>query len=263
MKRDQSSVERRRSQILKKIREQTEVNVEDLAKEFDLSCMTVRRDLQYLEDRNLVKRFYGGATVNPEYRCASAEEELALYRRQLGRYAATKVTNGETLFINGSMAALGILDYVTAHNIHVVTNNGMAVTKKLSNKTISVSLTGGELRDHVMTGEAVMRFLLNCTADKTFLGCAGVTPSGEFCYNIPTEIGINETMIARTTKELYILADHTKLNDPEMGLAKYGSCTYDRQVTLITDEKADPETVASLQALGIEVHLVSLNDVNF
>ena len=70
-----------------------------------------------------------------------------------------------------------ILDYVTAHNIHVVTNNGMAVTKKLSNKTISVSLTGGELRDHVMTGEAVMRFLLNCTADKTFLGCAGVTPA--------------------------------------------------------------------------------------
>ena len=86
---------------------------------------------------------------------------------------------------------------------------------------------------------------------------------GEFCYNIPTEIGINETMIARTTKELYILADHTKLNDPEASVAKYGSCTYDRQVTLITDEKADPETVASLQALGIEVHLVSLNDVNF
>ena len=116
MKRDQSSVEHRRSQILKKIREEEEVKVEDLAQEFGLSCMTVRRDLQYLEDRNLVTRFYGGATVNPEYRCASAEEELALYRRQLSRYAATKVLNGETLFINGSMAALGILDYITAHN---------------------------------------------------------------------------------------------------------------------------------------------------
>jgi len=262
MKRDQSSVERRRSQILKKIREEEEVKVEELAQEFGLSCMTVRRDLQYLEDRNLVTRFYGGATVNPEYRCASAEEELALYRRQLSRYAATKVLNGETLFINGSMAALGILDYITAHNVHVITNNGNAVNKK-HHKGVSVTLTGGELRDHVMVGESVMRFLLNSTADRTFLGCAGVTPNGEFCYNIPTEIGINETMIARTTKELYILADHTKLNNPENLLAKYGSCTYDRQVMLITDEKADPKTVASLRSLGIEVHQVSLNDVNF
>lgn len=262
MKRDQSSVEHRRSQILRKIREEEEVRVEDLAQEFGLSCMTVRRDLQYLEDRNLVTRFYGGATVNPEYRCVSAEEELALYRRQLSRYAATRVLNGETLFINGSMVALGVLDYITAHNVHVITNNGMAVTKK-HHKGVTVTLTGGELREHVMTGETVMRYLLNCTADKTLIGCAGVTPNGEFCYNIPTEIGINETMIARTTKELYILADHTKLNDPEANVAKYGSCTYDRQVTLITDEKADPNTVESLRRHGIEVHQVSLNDVNF
>ena len=255
-------MEHRRSLILKKIREEEEVNVEELAHEFGLSCMTVRRDLQYLEDRNLVTRFYGGATVNPEYRCASAEEELALYRRQISRYAATKVLNGETLFLNGSTTALGLLDYITAHNVHIITNNGMAVTKK-PHKGVSVTLTGGELREHVMVGESVMRFLLNNTADKTFLGCAGVTPNGEFCYNIPTEIGINETMIARTTKELYILADHTKLNNPDILLAKYGSCTYDRQVTLITDEKADPKSVDSLRKLGIEVHQVSLNDVNF
>lgn len=262
MKRDQSSVDRRRSQILKQIRENEEVKVEDLAKEFGLSCMTVRRDLQFLEDRNLITRFYGGATVNPEYRCASAEEELALYRRQLGRFAATKVHSGETVFINGSMAALGLVDYISAHNVHVITNNGNVVTKKC-HKGVSVTLTGGELRDHVLVGESVMRFLLNCTADKTFLGCAGVTPNGEFCYNIPTEIGINETMIARTTKELYILADHTKLSNHEANIAKYGSCTYDRQVTLITDEKADPAVVESLRKLGIEVYQVGLNDVNF
>ena len=262
MKRDQSSVERRRSQILKKIREQEEVKVEDLASEFNLSTMTVRRDLQYLEDRNLVTRFYGGAMVNPEYRCVSAEEELTLYRRQLGRYAATKVHSGETIFINGSMSALGLVESLTAHNVHVITNNCNAVNKKHP-KDVLITLTGGDLRGHVMVGESVMRSLLNSIADKTFLGCAGVTSNGEFCYNIPMEIGINETMIARTTKELYILADHTKLANPDANITKYGSCTYDRQVTLITDEKADPKTVESLRKLGIEVHLVGLNDVNF
>jgi len=64
MKRDRSSVEKRRTQILKLIREKEEVKVEDLAKQFGLSLMTVRRDLQFLEDKHLVKRFYGGATIN-------------------------------------------------------------------------------------------------------------------------------------------------------------------------------------------------------
>lgn len=262
MKRDQSSVDRRRSEILKLIREQEEVKVEDLAKQFGMSAMSVRRDLQYLEDRNLITRFYGGATVNPDYRSVSPAEELALYRKLLGRYAATKVGNGETIFINGSSAALGLIDHVTAHNVHVITNNGMAVTKKRT-KGMTITLTGGELREHVMVGDSVLRWLLNETADKTFLGCAGVTPNGEFCYNIPMEIGINETMIARTTKELYILADHTKLENAADNTARYGSCTYDRQVTLITDEKANPATVESLRKLGIEVYQVGLNDVNF
>lgn len=262
MKRDHTSVEHRRSQILKMIREQEEVRVEDLAREFGMSAMSVRRDLQYLEDRNLITRFYGGATINSDQRCISAEEELALYRKLLGRYAASKVSSGETIFINGSMCALGLLDYLNVHNVHVITNNGLAAARKIP-KGVSVSLTGGELRDHVMVGDTVMRSLLNATADKTFLGCAGVTPDGEFCYNIPTEIGINEAMIARTTKELYILADHTKMQSAKDNRARYGSCTYDRQVTLITDEKTDPDTVERLRRLGIEVCLVGLNDVNF
>lgn len=262
MKRDQSSVEQRRSQILRLIREQESVKVEDLVEQFQISAMSVRRDLQFLEDRKLITRFYGGAAVNPDYRSVSPEEELDLYRRLLGRYAASKIHDGETIYINGSMSALNMLDYITAKNIHVITNNAMVVTKK-SPGSVSVTLTGGDLREHVLVGDSVLRSLLNTKADKAFLGCAGVTHNGEFCYNIPMEIGINETMIARTTKELYILADHTKLEIPINNTSRYGSCTYDRLITLITDEKACPETVATLRKLGFQVHQVGLNDVNF
>lgn len=129
MKRDHILVENRRSQILKKIREQESVKVDTLAEEFGLSTMTVRRDLQYLEDRNLIRRFYGGAEINSTYQCMTPEEELALYRRLLGRYAATKVYTGDTIFINGSQSALGLLDYMTAQDVHVITNNGKVIEK--------------------------------------------------------------------------------------------------------------------------------------
>jgi DeoR/GlpR family transcriptional regulator of sugar metabolism len=193
---------------------------------------------------------------------AKAEGTYENYRKRLSRYAASKVEAGDTIFVNGSTCALGLLDHLDVQNVHVITNNGLASTKKCP-KGVTITLTGGELREHVMVGDSVMRRLLNETADKTFIGCAGITANGEFSYNIPMEIGINETMIARTTKELYILADHTKLENTTDNTARYGSCIYDRQVTLITDEKANPATVESLRKLGIEVYQVGLNDVNF
>lgn len=261
MKRAYASVEHRRTQILKLIREKDSVKVEDLAEIFKMSTMSVRRDLQYLEDRNLITRFHGGAQANPAYQYRTPEEELALYRKLLGRYAATKVNAGDTIFINGSTCALGLLDYLNVPNVHVITNNGYAAVKDCP-KGVTITLTGGELRQHIMVGDSVMRRLLNETADKTFIGCAGVTADGAFTYNIPMEIGINEAMISRTTKELYILADHTKLENAELRRAQYGSCTYDRQVTLITDEKADPHTVESLRKKGMEVYQVGLDDIN-
>lgn len=261
MKRDYESVERRRSQILKMIREQDSVKVEELAEIFQMSSMSVRRDLQYLEDRNLITRFYGGAKANAVFQCKTAEEELILYRKLLGRYAATKVESGDTIFINGSSCALGLLDYLTATNVHVITNNGQAAMKKCP-KGVTITLTGGELREHIMVGDSVMRRLLNQTAHKTFIGCAGVTADGAFTYNIPMEIGINEAMISRTTKEIYILADHTKLENAELLRSQYGSCTYEHKVILITDEKADSRTVESLRKKGMEVFQVGIDDVN-
>ena len=165
MKRDYESVERRRSQILKLIREQESVKVEDLAELFHMSTMSVRRDLQYLEDRNLVTRFYGGARANAAFRYKTPEEELAMYRKLLSRYAATKVDAGDTIFINGSSSALGLLDYLTVHDVHVITNNGFAAVKTYP-KSVTITLTGGELREHIMVGDSVMRRLLNETASQ-------------------------------------------------------------------------------------------------
>ena len=124
-----------------------------------------------------------------------------------------------------------------------------------------MTLTGGELRDHVMVGDYVMRNLLNMTANKTFIGCAAISSQGEFCYNIPMEIGINEAMISRTTQGLYILADHTKLQKTGFTEHRYGSCTYEGPWTLITDEKADPDIVAELRNMGKQVYVVGIDDI--
>ena len=260
MKRPRSSVDERRLEILKKIQAQDEIKVEQLAEEFGLSLMTVRRDLQFLESRQLITRFYGGATAKLTSRPLTEAEEIQMYRQRIAQFATRFISSGDTLFINGSKTALDALRYLQVSGVHVITNNGAAIGMKYP-PGVTVTLTGGEPRDHVMVGDYVMRNLLNMTANKTFIGCAAITAQGEFCYNIPMEIGINEAMISRTTQGLYILADHTKLQKTASTENRYGSCIYEGHWTLITDEKVDPEIVAELRAMGKHVYVVGIDDI--
>ena len=123
-------------------------------------------------------------------------------------------------------------------------------------ENVSLRLTGGEVRNHVMVGEYVMRNLLVLQADRTMMGCAAVYDDGEFRYDIPTEIGINELLLSRTTKSVYILADHTKLQKREEKRRAYGSVSYDSPVILITDDHADGEILERLEKNGTKVLIV-------
>ena len=109
-----------------------------------------------------------------------------------------------------------------------------------------------------MIGEYVVRNLLSVSADKVFLGCAAVYEDGEFRYDIPTEIGINEAMIGRSSGDLYILADHTKIIRRNEIERTYGSCIYDRPVIFVTDEKANAAIVDKLRKSGMKIIQVPL-----
>lgn len=256
MKRDRRSVDSRRARMLKMIQERQTIKVEELAEAFQVSLMTVRRDLQALEDSGRVGRFYGGASVDPEAVPSAGPDDVALCRRMIARYAASLVMNGDSLFINGSSTALGLLDYVEDKTVHVFTNNGMAVGNTYP-KGVEVTLSGGVLRgsSHIMTGDCTMRNLLMMQADKAFLGCSGISPDGEILCGIPTELGINETMISHAY-EYFILADFTKVGKA----GTYASFSLEKPGVVITDENALPSVIEHLRGIGMTVIQVTKKD---
>lgn len=258
MRNDRKSINERHQNILTMVREKGEATVEMIAREFGISEMTVRRDLQTLSEKNLLCRIHGGAvSLANVQRTADEKTEISVCRSCISAYASRFLADGDTLFINGSLTALDMLDYVKDKQLIVYTNNGNVVGKHYA-KGIRIRLTGGELRGHVMVGDYVMKNLLELKADKTFIGCAAVYDDGEFRYDIPTEIGINEAMIART-KQLYILADHSKLQRRSSQNQTYGSIAYEFPYTLVTDELANQEHVDTLRSLGIHVIMVPLD----
>lgn len=258
MKNNQQAVQSRRQQILQMVRDAGEISVTDIAQAHNISEMTVRRDLQYLEEQNLIWRTHGGAnSIDRTREINLYGEDIALCRDRISEYAARFVNDGDKLFINGSRTALNLLRHLGKKNVFVYTNNGWSIGQHYP-EGVTLCLTGGELRDHVMVGEYVMRYLLSIEVDKIFIGCAAVYDDGEFRYDIPTEIGINESLISRTGNKIYVLADHSKLLKRSGNSNSYGSSTYDRKITLITDEKADETSLENLRENGLEVIAVPI-----
>ena len=256
MKNSKANVEARQKNILQYVRKAGEVNSYDLVDEFTISIMTVRRDLEELEQKHLLKRTHGGAcTLDYVKGSKSLSKNIRICRDLISRYASSLIKDNDRIFINGSRTALKMLEYVGNKNVTVYTNNGLAFGRKFP-ENVSIHMTGGELRNHILVGDATMRNILDVTANKTFIGCWAVYDDGAFLYNIPNEIGINEAMISRTTEDLYILADHSKLQRQDNLESSYGSCIYDRKVTLITDNQADTEIIEKLRASGIEIIIV-------
>ncbi len=248
MKRDHQIVQERQNRILAILHQQKDVRVDELAEMFDVSLMTIRRDLQYLEDLGLVTRFYGGANAVSD-RSSDDRDVVASCRSTIARYAATLVHDGESIFINGSSTALGMLTYLEQQDLRIITNNGFAVSMSLPANS-EVIISGGTVQGQsgILTGDDALRNLLSTHVDKAFIGCTGISPGGELLCGIPNELAINETMIEHSDC-YYVLADYTKIGV----VGNYASWHLEKMGTIITDTLAPADVVQQLILIGMTV----------
>lgn len=259
MKRERAYVENRRNMILQAVEENHEVRVEQLSERFNVSPVTIRRDLQYLEDNKMLVRFYGGALskqAEKEKQCDD-EDDVRIYRKLIAQYAARFVDDGDTIFINSSSTALKVMEFVDKKNVVVITNNGKAIHSK-KNDGLSVILTGGELRHpkEAMVGDYAIRNLQTVYAKKCFLGCSGVSPESGMTTENANEVNINKLMIEHTSVEMYLIADHTKIGKN----SSFISCSIEQVTNLITDEKTPDDILELFREKGVKIHLVRKSD---
>lgn len=213
MKSSRTAIENRRKQIILELKRDENISVEALASALNASALTIRRDLDCLEERGVLKRCYGGAKL-----CAGSDQpirqvnDLLACRRGIAKCAASHVSDGDTIFINSSSTALMMVQFITARGVTVITNNGKALGIDTP-QDVTVVLTGGELRNPKasMTGDFAINNLCRVTAAKAFLGCSGLTVEEGFTTASTQEVAVNKIMFERVTGERFILADHTKI----------------------------------------------------
>ena len=215
------STKGRRSMILQKLKTNSEVSVAELSREFGVSEVTIRKDLNILYERNLVIRTHGGAILgtNP---VATYEEvhinskRLIHYREKkaIGKAAAAIIKDGDTIMLDSGTTTMEI-----ARNLHkfqrltIITNAINVAVELLAYKRFNVIMVGGNLRETSQSavGPVTESVLKMFYCDKLFLGVDSFNlESGISTPNIE-EANINQVMMSRA-KEVIAVFDSSKIN---------------------------------------------------
>lgn len=259
MKNCRSAIQQRQNELIKYLKENESADVATLAAHLDISPVTVRRDLEELEKRGSLIRYFGGARLSPNVAqgedCAymKATTQHLAEKKAIAKCAAEYLENGDTVFINSSSTAMLIYPYIQNKNVLIVTNNGRSLLSQRA-QGVDLVLTGGEVygHKHSLVGQFALDTLSRITATKCILGVSGISVQGGITSSIIQETAINKMMLRRCNGPRIIVADSTKVGIEH----KFYSGTLNDVTNLITDTHASTLEISHLRQAGINVDIV-------
>lgn len=202
----------RQQQMLDHITREGELRVSDLKETYGVTEMTIRRDLERLEETGAVKRTFGGVIfVGKDIALQERTGLLIEEKARIGRHAASLVQPGDSIFIDGGTTTAQIARYLEPNRNVTVVTNALNVVTELSGKGMPVLMTGGM---HVeatnsLVGPVAAGMLAGMAFDRVFLGATGVSLEHGFSNSNIYEAEIKRIAI-RQAKESNVVIDHTK-----------------------------------------------------
>ncbi|SUO93575.1 DeoR/GlpR family DNA-binding transcription regulator [Suttonella ornithocola] len=242
----------RQKQIIDLIKIEKRIRAKVLAEQFFVSELTIRRDLDILQDAGLIRRFHGGAEYLPPNE-QEINKEINQRKLAIAKAAANAVQDSETLFVNSSSTALLTLAQIKYKHLTVITNNCKALSLEVDAR-VKLVLCGGDISfpKEALTGEFALSSLNMVTASKAIMGVSGLSLETGMTTATLAEIAVNEKMLARTSGERIIVAESYKLGHNSTFVSGRIS-DFD---TLYTDSDADKNFIQQLREQGINVVLV-------
>ncbi len=196
-----------------------EIDVDDLARRFEVSASTVRRDLQHLSRSNAVRRTYGGAILAGHAAEMTLDQRLAVRggeKQAIARAASDLIEDGETLILDAgsTVAAFGRL--LLHRRLRIITNNLALLPFLARAPAIELVVLGGELRATSMStmGPLANEALRRMTADRAIMSADGVVSGRGLCEAELDQVALKSLMMQQA-KEVVVLADASKLGRAE------------------------------------------------
>lgn len=246
----------RRMDIFNLLQKNKAVEVSELARLFNVSTMTIRRDLEMLEKQGLVTKNYGGAQLNQG---AAIEPSFTLKQKTqmncksaIAKEAARFVQDGDSILIDCGTTTLQLCRFIQDKRITVITNSWPAVSYLQANPKIKLILAPGiySSTSNGVISAMTIDFFHQFQADKVFVGSQGfdlkegaTVPDMEDCQ-------VKRALI-KSGRKKFLMIDHEKFNTHY--LCRHAAAgEFD---VIITDNQLDAALRAEAEALKLPLIL--------
>lgn len=245
----------RHTKLIDIVSQYGKIEVNELAKLLETSQVTIRKDLDYLSDKGILRRERGYALLKSKddinYHMAFHYEA----KQKIARAAADLVEDGETIVVeSGSTCAMFAEQLVSIRRgITVITNSSYIANFIKDNTNVEIILLGGNYQKHTqaVVGPMTKECIKNFHVDKIFVGTDGFSKEAGFTG---VDMIRSDTVraMAACANRTYVLAESAKL--VHAGLIPF--LKTEEVYQLITDDKISSEIKSFLESKQVKVQLV-------
>lgn len=227
----------------------------DLMDLLETSEATVRRDLEWLEQKGILERTHGGAILNQrvifdqefQQRIKNYPDE----KKIIGELAASLIEEGDIIFVNSGSTAAQVLKNIPPNPRITVYTNNMSILTDIAEPVFKLHLIGGEFqsRSNSLAGRFALDNLGLVFANKAILGVDGI--SLKHGCTVPTnpEAEVVRRMIERTKGQVIVVADHSKWG----AVSNFPVAEIDEINKLVTDNGLSKQAKKEIGEYDVEV----------
>lgn len=256
----ESSAESRRRRMADHLLAVGSATPGELADRFEISVVTVHRDLAELERRGVVRKFHGGVTALPsstfESLLAHRLKSHVRHKQAIARTAASLIEPGMSIMLDDSTTVLQLIEHLSAHHPLTVATNfvrGLDQLIALQAPELTVIGIGGRYdpAHDSYNGLQAEEQVRGMRVDAAFISTSAVSQTALY-YQGDAVASLKRAMIESSART-YLLVDHSKLHRD--ALLRVAPVT-DMDV-IVTDARANPDHVQAWRRAGIECRIAS------
>ncbi|KES17505.1 Transcriptional regulator of sugar metabolism [Gilliamella apicola SCGC AB-598-I20] len=210
------TVEERRNKIIHEILLQNEVKVQFLADKFGVTTETIRKDIAFLEKKNILSKKHGTAIIaSPflESQFSEKTQQSIDAKTKIAEQAIKFIPENASILLDTSTTVLPLAKLLIMRDDLTIITNSLIINEVLANSNNKLLLTGGEYRkkSNSYVGNWAIEAIKGLNVDIAFIGCDGLAFNGPTISSYK-ELDIKKSMI-NCSKKSIILCDSSKLDN--------------------------------------------------
>ncbi|TYK64960.1 DeoR/GlpR family DNA-binding transcription regulator [Colwellia echini] len=245
------NTQQRRHNIITDLNVRGEVSVEGLAKQFDTSEVTIRKDLAALENSGLLLRRFGGAIALPREITEAKVDLLSEQKLLIAKSAATLIRDHNRIIIDSGQTTSALVAELATKKGLVVMTNALSIANEihaLENEP-TLLMTGGtwDANSEAFQGQVAEQVLRSYDFDQLFIGADGIDiKRGTTTFNELT--GLSRVM-AEVAREVIVMVESAKITKKIPNL----ELNWQQIHTVITDNGLSDEMRTALIEQGVNL----------